>query len=364
MVGRNILDSLHHRRSSLELIAMNSVAKEPSIFEYDKVYLSPSLVENPSEFREFFDQVVLEEKPDLVIPCRDEDVAFLSRINPNDSFNPSRFLCGPASIADSFLDKWESWKFSQELNLPFAPTLNSDASSDSFKEFVTSQGLPLIAKPRKGFGSLGVFLISHENQLSQVIERDDYVVQKYLGDPERVSLFLGQIAERGLPLFHTFEETKLSVQASIGPNGEFGGMIITEHAMKQGISARVDLCEDKDLYNLAENWVKKIAEAGWVGPINIQCQRDPSGQIMIYEYNGRFTGATSARYWLGYDELGRILNLWLQAKMRDDLKESPHHTVVRIPGSKPLNGENVQELNFFKIWNQPSATKKSVIGEL
>ena len=60
---------------------MNSVAREPSLFEFDKVFLSPSLVEKPEEFLELFSEVVLQEKPDLVIPCRDEDVAFLSKIS-------------------------------------------------------------------------------------------------------------------------------------------------------------------------------------------------------------------------------------------------------------------------------------------
>lgn len=178
LVGRNILDSLIKRRSFFELIALNSVANEPSLFEYDKVFLSPSLVEKPHEFESLFLEVVGEEKPDLVIPCRDEDVAFLSKLKARDLALPTLFLCGSSKVAHSFLDKWASWEFSQALGLPFAPTLNSDASPESVKTFLESEALPLIAKPRRGFGSLGVFLITQESQLRQVLERDDYVIQK------------------------------------------------------------------------------------------------------------------------------------------------------------------------------------------
>lgn len=357
LVGRNILDSLSQRRSFFEIIAFNSLAKEPSLFEYDKVYLCPPLVGKPQEFKEFFEEVIRDEKPDLVIPCRDEDVAFLSKFKQEEPSFSSHLLCGPDSIAHCFLDKWSSWEFSQTLGLPFAPTLNSDASPQIMNAFLEAEGFPLIAKPRKGFGSLGVFLITRDTQLKQVLERDDYVIQKYLGDPERVSNYLTQLADSGIPLFHTFEETKISVQSSIGPDGELGGMIITEHVMKQGISARVDLCEDEKVHQLAKNWVDKIAGAGWVGPINIQCQRDPFGQLMIYEFNGRFTGATSARFWLGFDEVGLALKLWLGVNLPGGSIEGLHRSVIRIPGSKPINTAYVEELNDLRVWNHPSAVQ-------
>lgn len=352
LVGRNILDSLSQRRCFFELIAMNSVAKEPSLFEFDKVFLSPSLVEKPEEFLGLFSQVVLQEKPDLVIPCRDEDVAFLSKIAQNKLFHSCRLLCGPSSIAHAFLDKWASWQFSQELDLPFAQTLCMNADDVSLQDFLEEVDFPLIAKPKKGFGSLGVFLITQKSQLSQLRNREDYIIQKYLGNPQVVSNYLTHLENRGVPLFHTFEETKLSVQSSIGPKGEVGGMIITEHTMKQGISARVDFCRDELLYQQALTWVEKIAKAGWVGPINIQCQRDPSGQLMIYEFNGRFTGATSARYFLGFDELGLILSLWLEVNLPNTQAGSLQNSVLRIPSSKPINMSFANELTEFGVWNR------------
>ena len=91
-MGRNILDSLGHRREFFQLIALNSIAKEPSLFEYDKVFLSPSLVGKPMEFEEFLKKVLLDENPDLVIPCRDEDVAFLSLLKTNPGYSTYSFL--------------------------------------------------------------------------------------------------------------------------------------------------------------------------------------------------------------------------------------------------------------------------------
>ncbi len=354
LVGRNILDSLYQRRSSLELIAMNSVAQEPSLFEFDKVFLSPSLIENPIEFADFFLKVIGQEKPHLVVPCRDEDVAFLSRIAGEGFPSSISFLCGPSSIAQAFLDKWASWQFSRALDLPFAPTLNMDAEDQSKIDFIAEHKFPMIAKPRKGFGSLGVFLVTEESQLENLKHREDYIIQKYLGNPLVVSDYLSKSKNQGVPLFHSFEQIKLSIQASIGPDGEDGGMVITEHVMKQGISARVNLNQNETLYQQAKTWVNKIALAGWVGPLNIQCQSDPDGQVMIYEFNGRFTGATSARYFLGFDELGLALSLWLGVTLPENQSVTCHHSVFRIPSSKPLQANFIEELAEMGVWTSQS----------
>jgi hypothetical protein len=50
-----------------------------------------------------------------------------------------------------------------------------------------------------------------------------------------------------------------------------------------------------------------LAAQGWRGPMNIQCQPDASGRLMIHEFNARFTGATAARHLLGHDEVGIAL---------------------------------------------------------
>ncbi len=351
LVGRNILDSIVNSRKSLYLIALNSVSREPSIYEYDKVYLSPSLIDQQPEFQLLFDKVIAEESPDLIIPCRDEDVAFLSKIRFENKNLASKIVCGIPSIANSLLDKWLSWEFSERLGLPFAPTILADSTLPQVYRFIEENGLPLIAKPKKGFGSLGVFMVTHEIQLDNIIGRSDYIFQKYLGNQEKVFSYISQIEKQGVPLFHSFEEIKISIQGSIRPDGELAGVIVTEHAMKQGISSKVDLCEDTEINQIALEWVQKIASNGWVGPINIQCQKDQDGNIFIYEYNGRFTGATSARFHLGFDEVGLVLKSWLGLEIHSSNKIIPHKSVIRIPGSKALDIEKENQLKENGYWS-------------
>ena len=149
LVGRNLLDVFEMRREDFFLIALNSVLEEPSLFEFDAVYLSPELGSQEPEFFEFFSKLVSEIQPDLVIPCRDEDVHFLAKwkVN-NDQLTPNSILSGPVFLADSFLDKWKSYMLSENLGLPFAKTISSDDEKQSILNFALLVGYPLIAKPK------------------------------------------------------------------------------------------------------------------------------------------------------------------------------------------------------------------------
>ena len=112
-MGRNLLDVLSGRRDDLELITFNSIPNAPSLFEYDKVLISPSLVEDGDGFRKFFLEKIRAEKPNLIIPCRDEDVEFLSKIKSENLLIEYPILTGSFEIASSFLDKWKSFEFSK-----------------------------------------------------------------------------------------------------------------------------------------------------------------------------------------------------------------------------------------------------------
>src|SRR4029453_17945802 len=68
---------------------------------------------------------------------------------------------------------------------------------------------------------------------------------------------------------------------------------------------------------IAEHCAKVLAASGWRGPMNIQCQPDASGRLMIHEFNARFTGATAARRLLGHDEVGMALGTFVGFRLEE-----------------------------------------------
>src|SRR6478672_9913304 len=77
-VGQNVLRTLAGRRDHLELVGTSSVANEPSLFDFDVIYIVPPTAAEPAAFEARLLDVMARERIDLVIPCRDDDVVFLA----------------------------------------------------------------------------------------------------------------------------------------------------------------------------------------------------------------------------------------------------------------------------------------------
>ena len=304
-VGQSVLATLGGRRDGLRLIATSSVVNEPALFDFDVVYRVP-----PTATADSFERAVLDimdrESVDLVIPCRDDDVEFLASLRDRRPDLAPRLLCGNGAQAGVISDKWVSAQFSDLHHLPFAKSIVGGSDGER-AAFVGKHGFPLVAKPRRGYASLGVYMLWNESQLLRTLDQGDYIVQQFLGDPRIVADYLAAIENLGIPLHHTFQGTRHSIQALIAPDGATAHVMSMRIVSDRRRSKWVGLDDDPAAMEIGVKCARVFAEAGWRGPLNIQCQRAPDGRLLIHEFNGRFTGATVERWLLGYDEVGAAL---------------------------------------------------------
>lgn len=305
LVGQNLVQALAGRRENLVLMATNSEVGEPALAEMDRVFPVPPTSGNEEELALIMADLVDSFNIDLVIPCRDEDVLLLARLREARPDLEARILAGRSILAEICLDKLKSADFSLRHGLPFAESCSA-ADREQAGSMARRLGFPLIIKPRRGFASRGVRLILNQLQLDAVLGNDHLLIQAWLGDPGPVADSCQDMQRNGIPLFHTFEADKHSVQAILGRNGEVLAVHATLHRMRSGISWGVQNADCPRLQSLGARCAEVFAGQGWVGPLNIQCQRRLDGEYVIFEYNGRFTGATAARCLLGFDEVGIV----------------------------------------------------------
>lgn len=359
LVGQNVLGALDGRRAGLHLMATNSIANEPALFDFDEAWLTPGLRSDPSAYLERFLEILEEAKPDLIVPCRDDDIAWLAELAWQRPQISRHCLCGAPELAKAMLDKEDSARLSNRLGLPFAPTLGTDFTPEALRQFAKSNGYPLVAKPREGFASRGVRLILDDAQLTHLSGNTDYVIQPYLGDPDAVQNYLNDLTEKGIPLFHSFEQTKVSLQVRITRSGEVAGWFVTGNVMRQGRSEIVAIEPALDAHELAARCARAFADAGWRGPLNIQCQRARDGKLAIYEYNGRFTGATAARRLLGFDEVGQTLEDWIGWKPLGEMQPVAVTSVSRLPVSRCIDQDRLATLLASGRWHAAPLSKST-----
>jgi len=332
LVGENVIDALGDRRAGLRLVATNTEAWAPSLAHVDRVQIAPPTARAPEALWELVRDLVAQERPLLAIPCRDDDVQWLAanreRLAALGVQAPVGSVAGAAPIAD----KWQSAVFSVQHGLPFAPSAPAD-QPEAVLALLERVGWPLLVKPRAGFASGGVRILRERHQLDAVLGDTSLLVQQYLGSVDALQAYLADLERLGVPLFNSFEEAKYSLQAFIGPDGGLLDAVVTRHAMKQGKSAKVELWQDASLDELSRRVATAFASAGWRGPLNAQCQRRPDGSFAIYEYNGRFTGASSARALLGYDEVGMALSAFGGLAQPPATRQPAGAYVLRSPRS-------------------------------
>lgn len=304
LVGQNILECLASRRNRFELVAVNSHAKESSLYEFDRVYLSPETT--ASAFKARVLELLEQETPDLICSGRDDDVVFLAELAESEPRWARHCLGQGLQAARIMQDKWLSYQWAVSEGLPFVPSIMAD-HLDPLKDFALKQGFPLLGKPRAGFASKGIYLITTPQQLQQITELKGYLVQKYWDSAARLEAFLEQQSRLGLPLFFSFESPKYSLQTFISGPESWSEPFLTRHQMRNGFSMEVSCYQDAALTELGQTCARAFAANGWRGPLNIQGQYNAEQVFGIYEFNGRFTGATAARYYLGFDEVGQAL---------------------------------------------------------
>ena len=351
-VGRSVLACLEGRRAPVRIAATSSTPVDAALFDYDAVYLTPETRRFPDRYAARFEEVLAHFEPDLVIPCRDDDVGFLAEQRLRAPAMASRLLCGSAAVAAAMLDKLESARFSASHGLPFAPTLAGGGDFDAARRFAAAHGFPLVCKPRRGFASHGVRLVFDERQLEQACARPDQVLQKYVGDAEASRRLLDDIARRGMPLFHSLEQGKLSIQAGIAPDGRVAQVAAFENLMRLGRSEGIRVVDDPRLVAAGRNWAEAFAGAGWRGPLNLQGQRGADTAFTIFEYNGRFTGSTVARLLLGFDEVGGALRDWLGVAL-PPAAGAPAREATATLGWRVPHRDGAERLRRDGYWLRP-----------
>lgn len=308
LVGQNLLDLLETRRDLVEIIGLNSVSTNPRNFRCDKVYFVNET--GKPQYAAQFEEIIDKEKPDFIFPGRDEDCIFLADIRNR---MPEKFantiLMGTPEIARMMMDKHASWVFCQENDISFADSFlyTDQADQAALNQFVQNKGFPLVVKPRKGFGSNGVLFLFHMEQLNEIIKSGDVLFQEYLGDSADILKYQDYF-KYGIPLFFQVpEENQFAAQTILSRDGTLSDIFISKNTMVQGRAELIQRIQNNEIETIVKKVSKKLYQNGWFGLINVQLKQDKSGKWKIFEFNPRFTGTSSARLLLGFDEFGLLL---------------------------------------------------------
>lgn len=311
-MGQNILDALEYpefnRRNLVHITGTNSLALTPNIFRCDECYIVPPTAsdEYPGKIIEIIKTV----NPDLILSARDADTVALKKLKNEDESLPGILPYGSLESVNFALDKWESFLFCENHQLPFAETIKKLKSGkrDDLTTFVEKAGYPIIAKPAKGFASKGVYFIRNWSEAVQFYEQEDYILQEYLGKRKDIDPYLRSL-DGPKPLFtETPNISHHTCHIPISPGGDIHEIFVLENHHNFGAVTKLQRRDYPELVNLATRFAEAFIAEGGYGPLSVQFRPDKHGEQKAQEMNLRTTGSTYPRLMMGQDELGIIIN--------------------------------------------------------
>lgn len=352
LVGQALLDCLDDRRSGWTVVGTNLLATPAGLYRCDRVHLAPP-ANDAERWIDFHAQLAAADAFDLVVPCRDDDVLLLARWKARGGPQADRLLAGPQALAQALVDKADYAAWARTQGVPFAPTVlgGEDNAVGAAGALLQAHGV-LVAKPRRGHGSLGVRLLSTAAQVEAAANDPTLVLQPGLDlHPAWTTLRAQQAAAPtlGLPLWAEVPETTLyGVQALIDPQGRVDGHFAYRATQVAGRPAGAVPWPDADLEALGLQHANALAAAGWRGPCNVQAKRDEQAGWHVIEVNGRFTGLTHARRRLGFDEVGRTLRQWVGPGALPE--DRPVRQDGHVDGAHWVADDDVRRLAQTGVW--------------
>lgn len=283
-VSQGILKAL--RRSSIEMWIVGACISPMSsgLYMCDEALLSPYA--NDPDFMPWLIEVCNEKQIDIILTGVEENIfKIVSEIKVLESKTNAVFIASDYEKLTIGGDKFLTceWLENNGLNYPHY-SLTDDIHA--CRKLVSEVGYPLIMKPRNGKSSRGVFKITNEQELEEILGTKDGVLQECIGD----------------------ERHEYTVGCYCDKNGLLQGMIVMRRNLKNGSTAYANVEQNDSIIQE----VKKICDVFKPkGPFNVQLRIDQKGRPVPFEFNVRFSGTTAIRSVFGFRDVEAMLKEYI-----------------------------------------------------
>jgi len=274
IVGYGALKALKNAELNLRLIGTtiyeDSVAQGfCDIFEKAPMTTAPN-------YLDWLVGVVGKHQIDMIIPGIDADHLHWSQNRASLTNAGTKVLLNNPELVDLCKDKWLF--YNRLINKGALYAIPTSLSSD-FSSMSEAYGLPLLLKPREGFGSKGIVRVSDEKSWNQHKDRIGSIlmVQPVVGSDD--------------------EEYTTSAYCD-GEGGYYACMTLRRELSIDGYTEKAEVIESTQIHEALSVLCAIFCP---VGPTNFQFRKTNDG-LKLLEINPRISSSTSIRTAFGYNE--------------------------------------------------------------
>lgn len=285
LIGQGIIRSLRSCRHPVRIIGLDRSARSPGPLWCDVFTQKPSCDEASRQYMEFWEELVVRECVDIVLPGLEVDMLFLDQHRESLVQAGAALALNQRKLIARAGDKWHMHQFLLEHNVPAIPS----AISMDWNDAVAQLGeAPLLMKPRQGNGSRGIVRLNDREDLAYWSRKSQnpWMLQRIVGRDEE--------------------------EYTIGVFGLGGGQALDPIIFRRRLSGAGNTLEaevvESELLNREIARLNTLFEP--VGPTNYQFRIENEIAYLL-EVNPRFSSSNSLRTSFGYNEAEMSLDYFL-----------------------------------------------------
>ncbi len=252
-------------------------AQAAGLYRCDNGILLPSATS--TDYIESILKIARDEDMDAIYIGSDEELLIIGNSKKRiESESKAKVLSSPIDVLTTARDKWKTFLFLRENNLPVA---ESALPADDEK-FVKEFGYPIVVKPREGYGSLYFYLVRCKSEMQQAISNIQKagwhaLLQEYLNE----------------------SNTEYTSGVTIDRLGKYVmSSVSIQKILKNGQTYKAFIDDYKEVRRSSEEAALKL---GARGAINIQAKLIEN-KPKIFEINPRFSATCPMRSVAGINE--------------------------------------------------------------
>jgi carbamoyl-phosphate synthase large subunit len=292
-VGHQILHALMLTGEKYKIVAADIDSFSYGLYQTNHHYVVPPAVS--THYLPAILKIIEREQVRVVLPGSEIEVGVLAHARNALDAMGCMLVASPTDVINATSNKLvlQGWLECNGFGVPRSST------AENWKTLVSIVGFPIIAKPATmSGGSRGVAILKDEEEVSSYLSGialtpNSIICQEYVGDTDSEYTVGVLVSKHGTIIDSIVIHRKLiglSLATSRNINGRSYGI---STGYSQGFVERHEL-----LQHFCENLALRL---GARGPLNIQCR--VSGQeIKVFEVHPRFSGTTSIRADVGFNE--------------------------------------------------------------
>jgi len=285
IIGQGIVKSLRQSRRAVRVVGIDRNAHSMGPHLCDVFYAKPACEESSPAYLNFWQDILLRESVDLVLPGLEVDLFFLNTKRQSLSVAGATLGLNKAELIELARDKWLLGLELPNAGLAPIPTI----LSRNWRECVDMLGIPpFLMKPRQGNGSRGIVRLYDEADFKYWVNKSDgdFMIQKIVG--------------------HDDEEFTVGV-FGFGDGNSLSPIIFRRRLSPAGNTQYADVVVDPAIEQATRKLDMFFKP---IGPTNYQFRKD-NGVPYLLEINPRLSSSTSLRAAFGYNEAEMALDFYL-----------------------------------------------------